>query len=319
MAKDPNYDRYAGIESLPGPDGKLPRPFRVDEDGNVIYRDEEHGIGRPMAAQKARDLARAGILDWDELDRKLPGKLAKPTNDVFVTAPSGSAGLGGTGSSGAVARKTIGGIDYNVISANTYDPALSNGKTAMPNANMIDTMNAARRQVAVTDDGPEKATRIVRLPFDFGAKTDNAPPGERNLPLINPKAELYYSVPAFDTKPGSTRTASTLRFGRVPGTVAAGHGHPDGNSEGMADDWDPSHKPKPIYGDVHSLLSDDPIPMATISRGRIGWHQLEDGRLQFMYPVGSFSESHEDRKEERQMIKKMQENLDRQQSLFHRK
>lgn len=36
-----NYDRYAGIKSLPGADGKLPRPFRIDEDGKVIYLDKE--------------------------------------------------------------------------------------------------------------------------------------------------------------------------------------------------------------------------------------------------------------------------------------
>lgn len=67
MVKDPEFDRYAGIESLPGDPlrPKRSRPFRVAEDGTVIYQDEDPGIGRPMAARKAGELARAGILDWN--------------------------------------------------------------------------------------------------------------------------------------------------------------------------------------------------------------------------------------------------------------
>ena len=71
MAKDPNYDRYAGIVSLPGADGKMPRPFRVDEDGNVIYRDEESAIGEQKTERLARERAQAGILEWDELDYRV--------------------------------------------------------------------------------------------------------------------------------------------------------------------------------------------------------------------------------------------------------
>ena len=65
MAKDPNYNRYAGFVSLPGADGKLPRPFRVDEDGNVIYLDVEASEVSSTGAQNSRSRARAGILDWD--------------------------------------------------------------------------------------------------------------------------------------------------------------------------------------------------------------------------------------------------------------
>ena len=53
MAKDPKYDRYAGMVTLPGDPLNLrkPRPFRVDEDGNVIYLDEEAGLRGPQAAR----------------------------------------------------------------------------------------------------------------------------------------------------------------------------------------------------------------------------------------------------------------------------
>lgn len=319
MAKDPNYDRYAGIESLPGPDGKLPQPFRVDEDGNVIYRDEERGTGRPMSARKSRDLARAGILGWDELDRKLDGQPATSAGEVLATASRGSAGAGNSGAGIALPRKTVGGIDYNVISANTYDPTRSNGKTALPNAEMIAIMNADMNQIAVPRSSrkkQEKATRIARLSMDSSTGPDNSPPSEKNLPLINPKTELYYSVPAFNTKAKSRDDVDTLQFSPVEGLVAYGHGHIDGTSDGMIDKWNPS---RDLHGDIESLRGGNPVPMATVSEGRIGWYQLEDGRLQFMYPVGSYSGSKKDQEEEQKMIKIIQENLDRQQSLFYRK
>lgn len=65
MAKDPNYDRYAGIVSLPGPDGKMPRPFRVDEDGNVIYLDEQPDAVRFLDTEKPIRLAELGNPKWN--------------------------------------------------------------------------------------------------------------------------------------------------------------------------------------------------------------------------------------------------------------
>lgn len=70
------YDRFAGIKSLPGPDGKMPRPFRVDEDGNVIYLDEERNTARPEGERNAGEHRRAGIMSWDELDRRYEEELA---------------------------------------------------------------------------------------------------------------------------------------------------------------------------------------------------------------------------------------------------
>ena len=310
MPKDPNYDRYAGIVSLPGPDGKMPRPFRVDGDGNVIYRDEEVGA-KVLGDRQSRADARAGILDWDELDRRLDARSAPTTQDIVATGVRGSP-AGATNGNVATTRKTIDRSDYDVISANTYDPLMSNGKTAIPNADMIATMNASKWYTAVTDAGPEKGAYIIRLPLDFTAKADDGPVSERNLTLTNPKSEMYYSLPSFGAKPGSTRTANTLNFGRkFPiGTVTLGHGHPDGDSDGMIDDRNPSQKPDPVVGDVGSLLRPEPMPMATVSKGRIGWHQLENGRLQFMYPSGTL-EKHE--------VEEIQKKLNLQQSLFHRR
>ena len=310
MAKDPNYDRYAGIVSLPGPDGKLPRPFRVDEDGNVIYRDEGRGIGRPMSAGKSRDLARAGILSWNELDRKLDDLSAPPVEEVLATPSRKLAGAGGA----SMTRKTIGGRDYNVISANTFDPARSNGKTAIPNGDMIATAISGRNRVAGSKP-PEKGEFIVRLSQDFGTSMDGSP-NERNLPLTNPKQEMYYTLPVLKPKAWSTDDADMFSFGKPRdwpvGTAALNHGHIDGRSAGMADEWEPSSK---TYGDVESLRLSSPLPTFTESEGHVGWHQLDNGRLQFVYPVGIYS----DKDDEDRMIKRMQENIDYQQSLFQRK
>ena len=298
MVRDPNYGRYAGIKSLA--DNRKRRPFRVDEHGDVICKDvapATDGSANPAKRNQA------GILDWDEADRRLDERSASATGDIVATASRGASSDGRTRSV-ATTRTTIGGIDYDVISANTYDPSLSNGKTAIPNADMI----ADKWQSAVTDGGSERATRIVRLPLDFSEQPDSRPPSERNLPLTSSKAEMYYSVPAVDAKAGSISGADTLHFDGVPGTVAFGHGHIDGTSDGMIDKWSPSEK---TYGDIEPLRIDNPVPMATLSEGRVGWHQLDNGRLQFIYPSDSKFSEHE--------AEEIQKNLDRQQSLFHRR
>lgn len=64
------YDRFAGIKSLPAADGKMSRPFRVDENGNVIYLDEERGASQPEDRKMPIEQSRAGTTSWDELDRK---------------------------------------------------------------------------------------------------------------------------------------------------------------------------------------------------------------------------------------------------------
>ncbi|ARR55627.1 hypothetical protein HY78_20355 [Rhizorhabdus wittichii DC-6] len=129
--------------TLPGDplNPRKPRPFRVDEDGNVIYLDEETGRARPAGGANAR----AGILDWDELDRRA-GERSAP---LTATAARGSAAKGDKGSDVVRTRKTIGGSDYYVINANTYDPALSNGVTSIPNEDMISIWNTHKNQVAV--------------------------------------------------------------------------------------------------------------------------------------------------------------------------
>ncbi len=62
------YNRYENIVSLPGPDGKKRRPFRVDERGNVIYEDEElQNIARRLKDEPIQ-LAETGNPKWNGHD-----------------------------------------------------------------------------------------------------------------------------------------------------------------------------------------------------------------------------------------------------------
>ena len=122
---------------------------------------------------------------------------------------------------------------------------------------------------------------------------------------------MYYSLPIINPKTRSTNANDTFHFSardKWPvGTVALEHGHIDGTSLGMADDWNPVQK---LHGDVDSLLGNNPLPMATVSEGRLGWHQLENGRLQFVAPAGRLSPKD---------AEVIQQNLDVQQLLFQRR
>ncbi|QEH77416.1 hypothetical protein EIK56_04235 [Sphingomonas sp. C8-2] len=124
MAKDPKYDRYAGMVTLPGDplNPRKPRPFRVDEDGNVIYLDEEAGRARPAGGANAR----AGILGWDELDRRA-GERSAP-----LTATAVRVAKGDKGSDVVRTRKTIGGSDYYVIGAKLMIPRSPMAKRPYP-------------------------------------------------------------------------------------------------------------------------------------------------------------------------------------------
>nr|WP_146203576.1 hypothetical protein [Fulvimonas soli] len=91
-----------------------------------------------------------------------------------------------------------------------------------------------------------------------------------------------------DTKSGETVTARTAST-TIPSSAVAGiHGHIDNGphrSNGMVDD----PKSNGNYGDTQSLRAG--MPMATVSRGQVGWHEMQDGQLQFTYPAGALNGS----------------------------
>ena len=84
------------------------------------------------------------------------------------------------------------------------------------------------------------------------------------------------------------------------------HGHIDGGankSNGMVD----APKLNGGYGDTQSLKAG--IPTATVSQGQVGWHEINNGQLQFSYPQGAMSGGQE---------RQIQRNLNNEQKLFHK-
>lgn len=43
------------------------------------------------------------------------------------------------------------------------------------------------------------------------------------------------------------------------------------------------------YGDTQSLKAG--MPMATVSHGQVGWHEMQNGKLEFTYPGGALNGS----------------------------
>jgi len=92
---------------------------------------------------------------------------------------------------------------------------------------------------------------------------------------------------------------------RIPeGALGVIHGHIERGShaaDGMVDDPNSNDG----YGDTHSLRIG--LPNATVFRRWVGWHEINNGRLQFSYPEGALSERQEG---------KIQSNLDQSQKNF---
>jgi len=88
---------------------------------------------------------------------------------------------------------------------------------------------------------------------------------------------------------GVDASSATARI-TVPAAAEFGiHGHIDHGtngahaSDGMVDDPEKHHG----YGDTQSLSLQRPMPMATVSHGQVGWHEIQNGQLIFTAPVGA--------------------------------
>ena len=80
-------------------------------------------------------------------------------------------------------------------------------------------------------------------------------------------------------------TGSTAASTVPVGAEFAIHGHIDSGpnkSNGMVD----APSLNGGYGDTKSLALQNPMPMATVSQGQVGWHEIRNGQLSFMAPVG---------------------------------
>jgi hypothetical protein len=195
----------------------------------------------------------------------------------------------------------INGQIYSVLKARTYDPARSNGVTAMPDPNMVTAAIAGRSAVAVPYGRRERAGYLVAPPAATATAGVDGPSGSvPRLPMV---------IEPRGVKTRVEGEANTATF-RMPNTALAGiHGHidsgPDGASDGMVDNADVYKG----YGDTFTLSLQPPVPMFTVSHDRVGWHGLDQGQLKFVYPKGALTPD---------QIWRIQDNLDREQLHFLR-
>jgi RHS repeat-associated protein len=162
------------------------------------------------------------------------------------------------------------------VRADTYDPSKSNGQTTQGTKETDAAVVAQKDKVAVTSGNKEKIGFVQ-------------PDGKGGLE-VRPAADAETS----SNDDSDEATAS------VPGDAqAVAHGHVDGRSDGLVDSGTP--------GDSQSQTLKRPLPNYTVSEGRVGVHEVVDGRAQFRMVDGQMTPD-----EERQI----QANLNEQQRQF---
>ncbi len=168
--------------------------------------------------------------------------------------------------------------------ADTYNPAHSTGQTTVATPDMRTAATAEVNKVAIHIG--------TRETLGYGVRDANG------------KLTVKMAVTSLGntTANSSGATAST----KVPSNAEfAIHGHIDGGpnrSNGMVD----APAMNSGYGDTQSLTLKNPIPMATVSHGQVGWHEIQNGQLSFTAPVGAVNAAQQ---------QAIQSNLDSEQKL----
>ncbi len=175
------------------------------------------------------------------------------------------------------------------ITADTYDPARSNGQTAVPTAEHKAAAQANTSTVAVRT-GPE--------PMAWGVRRDgeiSVEPAQDVETTANNSAQTAGSVPPENTEFGMHGHQT-----RPDGAGGAGVRSQRGT---MVDELIPENQ---YYGDTQSIAKYG-IPMATVLGDQVGWHQIENGQLVFEAPASALSSTDRVR---------IQNNLNQQQRRF---
>ncbi len=174
----------------------------------------------------------------------------------------------------------------------------------MPSPEVMAAAAAGASTVAVPNGSDERGGYIVEFP--------QAPTGADADPNTGLVTALRFKPmvlrPSSGVKPGATDSVNTLTI-PIPANAEAGiHGHIDSGPE-ASDGFVDSVAANKGYGDTMALSLGFPVPMATVSRGQVGWHVLDRGQLKFIYPQGAMSPSE---------MRQMQQNLDKEQLQFQR-
>jgi hypothetical protein len=168
------------------------------------------------------------------------------------------------------------------MTSDTFNAAKSNGQTTLASPDLRAAGNAAVPQFTVKSGSKESLGFFV--------------PDANGKPVAQTAAGV---------QTGSTSTGNTASVVIPKGAMGVIHGHIDGGpdkSNGMVD----APKLNGGYGDTQSLKAG--IPTATVSQGQVGWHEINNGQLQFSYPQGALNNSQQNQ---------MQRNLNNEQKLFH--
>jgi hypothetical protein len=167
------------------------------------------------------------------------------------------------------------------MTADTFDPARSDHKTAIPSASTKAAVEQGKDKVASAGD--KEKVGFVR-------------PGPDGTPTLKTDNDATTS---------STTTANTASASVPKDALAMAHGHAEiGPSalKGMVD----SPADAGGYGDTQALAKSG-IPEATVFRNDVGWHQIQDGQLQFTFRAGALTTG---------QASSMQSNLNVEQELF---
>lgn len=171
-----------------------------------------------------------------------------------------------------------------VITADSFSSAKSNGQTTLASPDLRAAASAGVSQFTVKSGSKESLGFIV--------------PDATGKPVAQPAQGMTTTSNSI----GATAAAAIPQ--NAMGVI---HGHIDGGpnkSNGMVD----APKLNGGYGDTQSLKASNPIPTATVSQGQVGWHEINNGQLQFSYPQGAMKGGQE---------KQIQRNLNNEQKLFH--
>ncbi len=168
-----------------------------------------------------------------------------------------------------------------VITADSFNPAKSTGQTAVASPDLRAAGQAAVPQFTVKSGSKES--------LGFFTPDANG----------KPVAQPAQSVTTTNNSVGATVAAVIPK--NAMGVI---HGHIDGGpnqSNGMVD----APKLNGGYGDTQALRSG--MPTATVSQGQVGWHEINNGQLQFSYSQGAMTNGQE---------RQIQRNLNQEQKLF---
>jgi RHS repeat-associated protein len=220
-------------------------------------RDSESGNDYFGARYYASSMGRWLSPDWSAKEEPVPyAKLDNPQS-LNLYSYVWNNPLARSDPDGHATKCTGSGTSAQCITtADTYDAAHSNHQTTL----------ASPEVKAAAEAGKDKVSAQLA-------------PHEK-LGFIEPGKGGKLEVKPVVGDPSASANGTSVTVKTPADAVAAIHGH-DKNSNGMVD----SPSLNRGLGDSQPLTQG--LPNATVSNGQVGWHEINDGQLQFTAPQGA--------------------------------